>query len=162
MSTKIAMGTRVRVLDTDHKDLGLGTYQGEVGFDDDGCEIQVTPDMDELEKNPKILLDSGRTIYGYECWWTPTDEKMEKELAELEAAKAKPPFVIHAWKDAARTGKEEVVELPREKTYPDTLKDFMKEHPEFVSADIGMQRPDADKPSLLGTHHAGKMTMHVG
>ena len=84
MSDNIAIGTRVRVLDVDQTNLGLGTYQGEVAFDDDDNEISVTPDMDELSKNPKILLDTGRIIYGFECWWSETDDEMEKSLAELE------------------------------------------------------------------------------
>ena len=84
MSDKTAIGTRVRVLDTDQKDLGLGTYQGEVAFDDGDNEIPVTPDTDELYRNPKILLDTGKVIYGFECWWSETDEKMEKSIAELD------------------------------------------------------------------------------
>lgn len=71
-------------------------------------------------------------------------------------------FVVHAWKDTERSGEKEVFELPRGETYPDTLKGFMKVHPEFVSADIGMLHDGAELPSLLGTHHAGQMTMHVG
>lgn len=84
MSDEIAMDTRVRVMDTDHKDLGLGTYQGEVAFDDDDNEIPVTPDMDELRRNPKILLDTGKIIYGFECWWSVTDDEMEKSIEKLD------------------------------------------------------------------------------
>lgn len=24
--------------------------------------------------NPRIKLDSGKTVWGYECWWSPVDE----------------------------------------------------------------------------------------
>ncbi len=84
MSDKIANGTRVRVLDTDHKDLGLGTYQGEVAFDDNDNEIPVTPDTDDLDRNPKILLDTGKIIYGFECWWSETNGEMEQSIEELD------------------------------------------------------------------------------
>jgi len=84
MSDDIKIGARVRVLDTDQNNLGLGTYQGEVAFDEDDNEIPVTPEMDELYRNPKILLDTGKVIYGFECWWTETDNEMEKGLAEIE------------------------------------------------------------------------------
>ena len=70
-------------------------------------------------------------------------------------------FVVHAWKDSGRSGEWETFEIPRGQSYPDTLKEFMGEHPEFISADIGMKCPDQEKPGLLGTHCDGQMTMHV-
>lgn len=52
-------GTRVRVADVDGTELGLGTL------------ISETPIEGLPFTTPKIQLDSGRIIYGYECWWTP-------------------------------------------------------------------------------------------
>lgn len=41
---------------------GYGTYQGE--------EIPPTGFLNEIgAKNPKILLDNGDVVWGYECWW---------------------------------------------------------------------------------------------
>ena len=61
-------GARVRVMSVDKDDLGLGTYQGDVTVEivwKDGESFSLP--------TPEILLDSGRTIHGYECWWTETE-----------------------------------------------------------------------------------------
>jgi hypothetical protein len=56
------------------KFLGYGTFQG--------CEVP-SPDAsgwmaESLRKhqrsNPKILLDSGKVVWGCECWWGPEDD----------------------------------------------------------------------------------------
>jgi hypothetical protein len=83
MYDKVAIGTRVRVMDTNRRDLGLGTYQGEVAFDDDDNEVSVAPNADDLCRNPKILLDTGKIIYGFECWWSETDNEMEKLVEKM-------------------------------------------------------------------------------
>ena len=96
----VAPGTRVRVADAQGKDLGLGTYLGEIDISDikdrwdegddkeNGStdEIEVIEDpgeeallrlcneLDEVSlvsRTPKIVLDSGNVIYGFECWWVP-------------------------------------------------------------------------------------------
>lgn len=28
----------------------------------------------KIHDNPRIKLDDGRILYGYECWWMPTEE----------------------------------------------------------------------------------------
>lgn len=33
-----------------------------------------------LKTNPKIVLDSGKVVWGCECWWGP-EEKMRAEIA---------------------------------------------------------------------------------
>jgi hypothetical protein len=85
MSDDIAIGTRVRVMDIDKNDLGLGTYEGEVALDDNDNEIPIPYDAGPFDSNPKIRLDSGRVIYGFDCWWTPTDDQMETDLATIES-----------------------------------------------------------------------------
>lgn len=52
---------RVRVLDVDGADMGLGTYEGDELVDIwlDGTRMT----------SPRIKLDSGDVIYGYDCWW---------------------------------------------------------------------------------------------
>ena len=85
-------GLRVDVFDGSGKNhLGQGTI---VGFVDvyimrDGLGIssatnaETKPDEipdDAIEKitgNPKILLDSGKTVYGCQTWWKPIDEPKE-------------------------------------------------------------------------------------
>lgn len=52
---------RVLVLSINGNDLGLGTYVADEPIE----EWDMT--------TPKIELDSGRTIYGYECWWTAAE-----------------------------------------------------------------------------------------
>ena len=89
------VGARVQVMGLDDRELGLGTYQGEVSFEeaidkappDEAAEpvteieailaAAVLAGMDLLigrgKTTPKILLDSGRIIYGYECFWTEAE-----------------------------------------------------------------------------------------
>lgn len=64
-------GTRVKVFDNKGF-IGFGTYLGKetvVVTDDDGNYLTefITP---------KIQLDDGKIVYGYEVWWIP------KELAD--------------------------------------------------------------------------------
>jgi hypothetical protein len=95
------VGTRVHVMSANgKKDLGYDTYMGRVPMSEIPDE---TPDVvafdhtpiplradEEAALNalveglygidatmPKILLDSGETIYGFQCWWieVPTDEQ---------------------------------------------------------------------------------------
>ncbi len=83
MSEETKIGARVRVLDVHHNSLGLGRYQGLVDFDEDNNEIPYVPGEDAFG-HPKILLDTGRIIYGFECWWSEVDDELEVSLAEIE------------------------------------------------------------------------------
>jgi hypothetical protein len=47
-------------MDLDHHELGLGTYISD----------EHLPGLWAGLTTPKIELDDGWTIYGYECWWT--------------------------------------------------------------------------------------------
>ena len=31
-------------------------------------------DITEVEANPKIVLDNGRTVYGCQVWWSPCED----------------------------------------------------------------------------------------
>jgi hypothetical protein len=84
---KTPVGARVRVMDLEQNDLGLGTYNGDVAFDQDENEIPVPSNPGPFDSNPKITLDSGRVIYGFQCWWVPTNDKLEAALAEKEIGK---------------------------------------------------------------------------
>ena len=49
------------------------------GFDLDGNrihgELLTAYDLDSNKNQiPRIRLDNGKTISGYECWWIPVDE----------------------------------------------------------------------------------------
>jgi hypothetical protein len=66
--TKYDEGTRVGVIlsatETTVNLLGYGVYKG----------IEKSPAGYET---PKIELDNGRIVWGYQCWWGP-QEKIEK------------------------------------------------------------------------------------
>lgn len=73
------IGDRVgAILSANNKEvelLGFGTYLGE----------QV-PSIEENEvlhhhgvKNPKIQLDNGSIVWGFECWWGP-EEKIKESI----------------------------------------------------------------------------------
>ena len=50
--------------------LGWGTYEGE----------EVPPIFSSVGiKNPKLKLDSGHIVWGYQCWWGD-EERLKKEL----------------------------------------------------------------------------------
>ncbi len=72
MTDIYAVGTRVGAwLKADHATvhlLGYGVYDGTF-------ETIVT-----MEPNPRITLDNGKIVWGYECWWGP-EERMKKSIS---------------------------------------------------------------------------------
>jgi len=60
--------------------LGYGKYVGDeipeeaVGFMAEALKTNKIT-------NPKIVLDSGKVVYGCECWWG-SEEKVKEELAK--------------------------------------------------------------------------------
>lgn len=56
-------GIRVHVQDLDGN-LSQGTLINDIEIDANSKEITY----------PKIELDNGKILYGYECWWIPVDE----------------------------------------------------------------------------------------
>lgn len=47
---------------------GEGTYVG-----DEDCEVLGIFGENKYLKNPKIVLDSGKVVWGCQCWWGPID-----------------------------------------------------------------------------------------
>lgn len=67
------VGTRVGAISHDEEDavylFGYGIYEG----------MHVHPDLG-LE-NPRIKLDSGKIVWGCECWWGP-EEKVRSSIGD--------------------------------------------------------------------------------
>jgi hypothetical protein len=85
-----AIGIRVGAIlsmdDETCNHLGYGTY--------DGDEIPIINGMEVLSRpNPKITLDSGKVVWGCECWWGPEDKIKEqvegKEIVEVDIDEAR-------------------------------------------------------------------------
>lgn len=62
--------------------LGYGIYDG------DAVPLEaVGPFAEMLQKsegpNPKIVLDSGKVVYGCECWWA-SEEEIKKKLEKCK------------------------------------------------------------------------------
>jgi hypothetical protein len=66
--------------------IGWGVYEGD--FVPDQAAVGVMADC--LRKashpNPRIKLDSGKIVWGCECWWGPEDQ-VKAELEKYKAAK---------------------------------------------------------------------------
>ena len=76
------IGTRVGAIqsmkDGIVKFYGYGTYQG-----DNVPSKEINPIFSSLEiTNPEIKLDSGDTVWGFECWWGP-EEKIKTMIKDL-------------------------------------------------------------------------------
>ena len=96
--TEPKIGSRVKVTSADgSRELGYGTYMGEVLMKDVLEDltpssipvpepVEVTDEeraeagtmVEQLTENgattPKIVLDSGETVYGFQCWWSVEDD----------------------------------------------------------------------------------------
>lgn len=48
---------------------GDGVYEG-----DHHPDTPAFARFPETLKNPKITLSDGKVVWGYECWWGPSDE----------------------------------------------------------------------------------------
>jgi hypothetical protein len=57
---------------------GYGVYEGD----------QICPDLGF--PNPKILLDSGLVVWGFECWWG-SEEKIKKMIGNKKIIIVEPP-----------------------------------------------------------------------
>lgn len=74
---KVEIGSRVMAIQNANENtvylFGRGVYVGD--------EIPESGMLHRLEiPNPKIQLDNGSVVYGYQCWWGP-EEMMEKKFA---------------------------------------------------------------------------------
>ena len=86
--------------------LGLGTYVGDVevyfmqmpdGSLRSNTNAETPPEPDSIppgakvvktDNNPKIVLDSGRTVYGCQVWWSP----VEDDFVEIERVTEHDPW----------------------------------------------------------------------
>lgn len=85
---------RVKVWDGSQKNyLGLGDYTSDVPvyvYMDKNGAIRSCPDAEQqpetipegcelrvIQDNPRIVLDSGRVVYGCQVWWKPVQEIVE-------------------------------------------------------------------------------------
>ncbi len=48
---------------------GYGVYEG-----DEIPPLEINPWLNSGNPNPKIKLDSGKIVWGCECWWGPEDQ----------------------------------------------------------------------------------------
>ena len=69
---KLKVGYRVGAIQKADKETvymyGFGTYVGD----------EVSPEFPV--PNPKIQLDNGEVVWGYQCWWGP-EEKVNEMIA---------------------------------------------------------------------------------
>lgn len=69
--------------------LGYGVYEGD--FVPESAGGFMGEDMQALGiTNPRIKLDSGKTVWGCECWWGPEDSIK----AEVERHKEKGAEIV--------------------------------------------------------------------
>lgn len=66
---------------------GYGVYQGRGIPDKSVCGFAAFLAEEGMD-NPKILLDSGKVVWGCECWWGPADLVKQKigdrEVVEVD------------------------------------------------------------------------------
>jgi hypothetical protein len=62
--------------------LGYGSYAGDFVPETAGGFLAEIAKIVE-SKNPKIFLDSGKVVWGCECWWGP-EEEIKKHLEGRE------------------------------------------------------------------------------
>lgn len=64
---------------------GYGVYSGDEPLPEEFGELKGLP-------NPKILLDTGETVWGCECWWG-SEPKMKQHIETLQAK----GYTIKTW-----------------------------------------------------------------
>ncbi|MFA7309580.1 MAG: hypothetical protein WC050_01610 [Candidatus Paceibacterota bacterium] len=108
-----AIGSRVQVMSADGiKELGFGTYMGRVSFGevirnpDPSATMPLPPPeertgivgafIEEMAKvmtaddqmTPRIVLDSGETVYGFQCWWSVVEQQSAGKLPPIGTVEA--------------------------------------------------------------------------
>lgn len=95
---KNAPGTRVVAIssadDSKVYVFGFGTYEGD--FVPEKTSFMTSLLADAGLVNPRIKLDSGKVVYGCECWWGPEDGFQERYVkgrevvtVEIDTSRAK-------------------------------------------------------------------------
>ena len=69
--TNVPVGTRVRIV----SDEDLPPWAKQPHPEHNGKFGRIVDYVETLGvASPEILLDSGETIYGYQCWWESLDD----------------------------------------------------------------------------------------
>lgn len=71
--------------DKTFKFLGYGVYEGDFVPHQGAAGWMTSAIRGWGHTNPRIKLDSGKVVYGCQCWWGP-EEQVQKMIAEYEAA----------------------------------------------------------------------------
>ena len=79
------VGDRVGALCSAEEDTvkiyGFGVYEGD--FVPEGVGGMGAILASAGASNPRIRLDSGKTVYGCECWWGP-EEEIKAQVAQYD------------------------------------------------------------------------------
>lgn len=68
--------------------LGYGVYEGRFPpVEAVGMIAEMSRDIPDYT-NPRIRLDSGKVVYGCECWWGP-ETRIKATLVDAESRKEK-------------------------------------------------------------------------
>lgn len=76
---------RVRIISAAGKSIGPGLLAADppaaqkVMNQEGWCEYDALIPGEFGATNPRIVLDSGKVIWGYECWWEPILQEEETE-----------------------------------------------------------------------------------
>ena len=76
---------------------GYGVYEGDYPYGDEACgwvrnmikeaermvEEEGVESPFDIRNNPRIRLDSGKVVWGCECWWGP-EKAVRKKMEGLE------------------------------------------------------------------------------
>jgi hypothetical protein len=80
MEAGARVGALLNATDTEINFLGFGVYEGDFALDDTAVGWMVPALKASGRTNPRIRLDSGKVVWGCECWWGP-EEKVAAMLA---------------------------------------------------------------------------------
>lgn len=83
----------MRVLAISHTDKGVAYIFGEGEYL--GDKVPDTPPFNSLQlKNPCILLDSGKYVWGMECWWGELEKTKDKIKAFQTTQTVEPSNIL--------------------------------------------------------------------
>lgn len=91
--SKIPVGTRVAALKYSNDMLsapgliGYGVYDGDFVIPAECAMLTSSPN------SPRITLDDGSIVWGFECWWGP--EQVAKQRFNLNSSDAKVVYIDH-------------------------------------------------------------------
>ena len=84
---RIKQGDRVGAVESATDDtvnfFGWGFYEGDEVPDEQAAGFLAEAAREHGNTNPKILLDSGKVVWGCECWWG-SEERVQKMIGDRE------------------------------------------------------------------------------